>query len=144
MSPLRSLLIESKWPLTGTTNGVQENFSPRAERSRVPVGLSSRTAHVVVDVSTNVTGGVPTRIPLSNLHNPPPSVPLGPLDPQGQLLKDRKKGDINGQGETVNTTHQALSDPGAAPVTTDETSPLGRRRTRGFFIRESERERAMK
>ena len=42
----------------------------------------------------------------------------------------------------MNTTHLALSEPGGAPVTADETSPLGRRRTRGFFIRQGERERA--
>ena len=42
----------------------------------------------------------------------------------------------------MNTTHLALSEPGGAPVTTDETSPLGRRRTRGLFIRQGERERA--
>ena len=42
----------------------------------------------------------------------------------------------------MNTTHLALSEPGGAPVTADETSLLGRRRTRGFFIRQGERERA--
>ena len=42
----------------------------------------------------------------------------------------------------MNTTHLALSEPGRAPVTGDETSPLGRRRTRGFFIRQGDRERA--
>ena len=42
----------------------------------------------------------------------------------------------------MNTTHLALSEPGGAPVTADETSPLGRRRTRGFFIRQGDRERA--
>ena len=42
----------------------------------------------------------------------------------------------------MNTTHLALSEPGAAPVTADETSPLGRRRTRGFSVRAGERERA--
>ena len=42
----------------------------------------------------------------------------------------------------MNTTHLALSEPGGAPVTTGETSPLGRRRTRGLFIRQGERERA--
>ena len=42
----------------------------------------------------------------------------------------------------MNTTHLALSEPGGAPVTADETSPLGRRRTRGLFIRQGERERA--
>ena len=36
----------------------------------------------------------------------------------------------------------ALSDPGEAPVTTDEPCSLGRKRTRGLFIRESKRERA--
>ena len=42
----------------------------------------------------------------------------------------------------MNTTHLALSEPGGAPVTAGETSPLGRRRTRGLFIRQGERERA--
>ena len=41
----------------------------------------------------------------------------------------------------MNTTHLALSEPDGAPVT-GETSPLGRKRTRGFFIRQGERERA--
>ena len=41
----------------------------------------------------------------------------------------------------MNTTHLALSEPGGAPVTADETSPLGRRRTRGFFKRQGERDR---
>ena len=43
--------------------------------------------------------------------------------------------------DTVNTTHLALSEAGGAPVTAGETSPLGRRRTRGLFIRQGERER---
>ena len=43
----------------------------------------------------------------------------------------------------MNTTHLALSEPGGAPVTADETSPLGRRRTRGFFVLEGDRERAL-
>ena len=43
----------------------------------------------------------------------------------------------------MNTTHLALSEPGGAPVTTDETSPLGRRRTRGFLVLGSDRERAL-
>ena len=42
----------------------------------------------------------------------------------------------------MNTTHLALSEPGGAPVTAGETSPLGRRRTRGLFIRQGERDRA--
>ena len=42
----------------------------------------------------------------------------------------------------MNTTHLALSEPGGAPVTADETSPLSRRRKRGLFIRQGERERA--
>ena len=41
----------------------------------------------------------------------------------------------------MNTTHLALSEPGGAPVTAGETSLLGRRRTRGLFIRQGERER---
>ena len=42
----------------------------------------------------------------------------------------------------MNTTHLALSEPGGAPVTAGETSPLGRRRTRGLFVRQGERDRA--
>ena len=42
----------------------------------------------------------------------------------------------------MNTTHLALSEPGGAPVTAGETSPLGRSRTRGLYIRQGERERA--
>ena len=113
----------------------------------VPVAFAcnctSRPIPAARAVSTVVAGGVPTRIPLSNLRNTPPiRSPLGPLDPLGQLSKDRKKGNIIKQGDTVNTTHLALSEPGGAPVTADETSPLGRRRTRGLFIRQGERDRA--
>ena len=43
----------------------------------------------------------------------------------------------------MNTTHLALSEPGGAPVTTVEPpSPLGRRRTRGLFVRQGDRDRA--
>ena len=42
----------------------------------------------------------------------------------------------------MNTTHLALSEPGGAPVTAGETSPLGRRKTRGLLIRQGERDRA--
>ena len=42
----------------------------------------------------------------------------------------------------MNTAHLTLSEPGGAPVTAGETSPLSRRRTRGLFIRQGERERA--
>ena len=36
----------------------------------------------------------------------------------------------------------ALSEPRGAPVTSGEPSPLGRRRTRGLYVREDERELA--
>ena len=42
----------------------------------------------------------------------------------------------------MKTTHLALSEPGGAPVTAGETSPLGRKRTRGAFILDGDRERA--
>ena len=42
----------------------------------------------------------------------------------------------------MSTTHLALSEPRGAPVTSGEPSPLGRRRTRGLFVREGERELA--
>ena len=105
--------------------------------------LSSRAIPVPEAVSTGVAGDVPTRIPLSNLHNTPPISPAGTARPLGSIIKGQKKrGNIIKQGDTVNTTHLALSEPGGAPVTADETSLLGRRRTRGFFIRQGERERA--
>ena len=69
-------------------------------------------------------------------------VPLGPLDPLGQLLKDRKKGEHFLKRDTVSTTHLALSEPRGTPDTAGEPSPLGRRRTRGLFVREGERELA--
>ena len=44
--------------------------------------------------------------------------------------------------ETDKTHTWRSAGPGRAPVTTDETSPLGRKLTRGAFILDGDRERA--
>ena len=69
-------------------------------------------------------------------------MPRGPSDPAGSIFKGQKGKTLSDKGNTDNATNLALSDPSAAPVTTDEPCSLGRKRTRGLFKREDERERA--
>ena len=126
--PSRSLLIESKWPRTGTTRGVATKLSPRAE-----VPSSSMTAQPHCEAARTGTRTLHSTSSQPESHQ----VPRGPTDPEGQLLKDKEWKTLLHKGKTDNATHLALSEPGEAPVTTDETSP----RTRGLFIREGERER---
>ena len=69
-SPLSSLLIESKCPLTGNTSGVAAKDSPSTERS-----LTSESSRIVPN-RTAIPAPVPSVVsgcvPVTNLHNPLP------------------------------------------------------------------------
>ena len=69
-------------------------------------------------------------------------VPRGPTDPAGSIIFGQRGKTLLDKGDTDKATHLALSGPGEAPATTDETSPLGRRWTIGLCKREGEREQA--